>query len=551
MGKTGRNDPCPCGSGGKYKHCCLARDEANNADPFRRILDTSPRDAEGMNALGLIALLSGSVDSAIALISGAVSANPAEPMYHCSLGMAYRATGRTAEAESSYLQALALDPAYAPASGNLGVLYTEQGRHDDALTRFQEAVRSRPDVAEAHDNLGSAFLLGGDPEEALACFRTACALKPGFALAYSNAGNALHALGRWPEAIVQFEKAIALHPTNPFFHFNFAKALCAFGKTEDAAERYRLALALDPAFAEAHNGLGLMLMETGRKGEAIASLRSALALKPDLAEAYFNLHSALIDPRDLKPSIECLRRLLALRPNDALARLQLYVLLDYLGDSEGAAEQLRQVPSPSAEFLAIVEGWQHVRSAGASLPGLVGTSSDAFRAGFDSARADGLVLEFGVRFGVSIRQIAALANQQVHGFDSFEGLPESWGAEPSGSYSTLGALPMVPGNVTLHRGWFERSLPEFLRSHAGPVRFMNVDCDIYSSTRTVLTLLADRIAPGTVMVFDEYFGHEGWRNDEFRAFQEAASAHGWRYEYVCVGFSTGQAVVRILDKVRD
>jgi SEC-C motif-containing protein len=23
--KTGRNDPCPCGSGRKYKHCCLAK----------------------------------------------------------------------------------------------------------------------------------------------------------------------------------------------------------------------------------------------------------------------------------------------------------------------------------------------------------------------------------------------------------------------------------------------------------------------------------------------------------------------------------------------
>ena len=24
----GRNDPCHCGSGRKYKHCCLAKDEA-------------------------------------------------------------------------------------------------------------------------------------------------------------------------------------------------------------------------------------------------------------------------------------------------------------------------------------------------------------------------------------------------------------------------------------------------------------------------------------------------------------------------------------------
>src|SRR6476659_5456694 len=28
MAKIGRNDPCACGSGKKYKKCCMARDEA-------------------------------------------------------------------------------------------------------------------------------------------------------------------------------------------------------------------------------------------------------------------------------------------------------------------------------------------------------------------------------------------------------------------------------------------------------------------------------------------------------------------------------------------
>ena len=27
MPEVGRNDPCPCGSGKKYKKCCLAKDE--------------------------------------------------------------------------------------------------------------------------------------------------------------------------------------------------------------------------------------------------------------------------------------------------------------------------------------------------------------------------------------------------------------------------------------------------------------------------------------------------------------------------------------------
>jgi tetratricopeptide (TPR) repeat protein len=32
MAKIGRNDPCPCGSGQKYKRCCLPRDEAAAAE---------------------------------------------------------------------------------------------------------------------------------------------------------------------------------------------------------------------------------------------------------------------------------------------------------------------------------------------------------------------------------------------------------------------------------------------------------------------------------------------------------------------------------------
>ena len=31
--KAGRNDPCPCGSGKKYKHCCLDQDRAAELAP--------------------------------------------------------------------------------------------------------------------------------------------------------------------------------------------------------------------------------------------------------------------------------------------------------------------------------------------------------------------------------------------------------------------------------------------------------------------------------------------------------------------------------------
>jgi hypothetical protein len=156
-----------------------------------------------------------------------------------------------------------------------------------------------------------------------------------------------------------------------------------------------------------------------------------------------------------------------------------------------------------------------------------------------------LVLELGVRHGNTIRQIAALAQQPVHGFDSFEGLPEAWHSESKGSYTTRGVLPAVPKNVTLHAGWFEDTLPPFLAQHDGPARMINIDCDIYSSTKTVLDNLAPRIVPGTVLVFDEYIGNEHWREDEYKAFQEAVARYGWRYEYLCFSVFTKQVAVRI------
>jgi hypothetical protein len=42
MAKIGRNDPCPCGSGKKYKKCCLARDEARLAAPAQRPETATP-----------------------------------------------------------------------------------------------------------------------------------------------------------------------------------------------------------------------------------------------------------------------------------------------------------------------------------------------------------------------------------------------------------------------------------------------------------------------------------------------------------------------------
>jgi hypothetical protein len=117
--------------------------------------------------------------------------------------------------------------------------------------------------------------------------------------------------------------------------------------------------------------------------------------------------------------------------------------------------------------------------------------------------------------------------------------------QPKGVYTTHGELPETPAYVALHVGLFDATLPGFLAAHPGPVRFMNVDCDLYASTKVVLDAVADRIVPGTVIAFDEYIVNDAWKEDEFKAFQEAVAARGWRYEYLAFSVQNFQAVVRI------
>jgi predicted O-methyltransferase YrrM len=163
------------------------------------------------------------------------------------------------------------------------------------------------------------------------------------------------------------------------------------------------------------------------------------------------------------------------------------------------------------------------------------------------APAEGLVLEFGVEKGLSIRHLASLTPRPVHGFDSFEGLPGDWTGtkEAKAAFSRRGKLPKVPENAKLHIGWFDATLPAFLTANPAPCALLHVDCDIYTSTVTIFSHLRNRIAPGTVIVFDEYFNYPGWRQHEYKAFQEFITDTGLKYTYLAFSAEKGHVAVVI------
>jgi hypothetical protein len=173
---------------------------------------------------------------------------------------------------------------------------------------------------------------------------------------------------------------------------------------------------------------------------------------------------------------------------------------------------------------------------------------DLLRFALSRAPDEGLVLEFGVEKGASLRWLARHTPRTVHGFDSFRGLPHDWTGtkEEAGKFDMQGRLPQVPANAKLHVGWFDATLPGFLAAHPGPVALLHVDCDIYESTVTIFALLGERLVPGSVIVFDEYFNYPGWRLHEFKAFQEWLAATGRSYRYL--GFAAEKGHVAVVLK---
>jgi hypothetical protein len=144
------------------------------------------------------------------------------------------------------------------------------------------------------------------------------------------------------------------------------------------------------------------------------------------------------------------------------------------------------------------------------------------REAIERAKPGGLFLEFGVGHGTSLAMLRGIlpVSETIYGFDSFRGLPEPWAGYPIGTFSTGGVGPRLP-NAEIVAGWFTDTVAPFVEQHAGEfVSYMHIDCDLYSSTLTVLTRLDRLIVPGTVIVFDELFGYDGWPEHEFRALTE-------------------------------
>jgi len=129
-------------------------------------------------------------------------------------------------------------------------------------------------------------------------------------------------------------------------------------------------------------------------------------------------------------------------------------------------------------------------------------------------------LEFGVSGGYSFRWwLKNSVNQEsrFYGFDTFEGLPENWGAFGKGEMAAN--IPVIDDSrAEFIKGLFQDTVPGFLSRDLfsnGKRKIIHLDADLFSSTLYTLTTLAPYLKKGDILMFDEF----NVPNHEFFAFK--------------------------------
>lgn len=317
------------------------------------------------------------------------------------------------------------------------------------------------------------------------------------------------------------------------------------GEHETAVEHFRAAWRLDPENPEYATRLARALAGLGRTQDTFDCLDAfpETALGPG---GYELLVLSAFDLRGPEAALETVRRALGRHPANPDLNYLHAALRTLSGDPPDTASAMADLALTANRNR---ERWESFRYAIGNGPNARwhGLTPAVLAQAIEEAPADGLACEFGVYQGLSLRFIAARRPGPVHGFDSFQGLPEAWKeGEGAGSYSARNRLPSVPANVTLHPGWFEETLPAFVSGAPGRIALLHIDCDIYRSTATVLAQVRSLLAPGTVVAFDEYLGYPGYREHEFAAWHEFVAHHGVRYEYIAFNLTARKAALRIL-----
>lgn len=297
--KVGRNLPCPCGSGKKYKNCCGARNstpdkiaadalfiqaqKAHSAGQlaqaqalYASILDRDPNHPEATHFQGLLYHQTGRTQLALPLIERSLSLRPQNEHFLTNAGLIYQAAGNWKMAEASYRKLAQLAPDDAKAWRDLGHALVQLVRTDEAIEAYRRAANLAKSDSASWTDLAVRLIHRGQPadlEEAIVSSRKAISLAPNDAEGHNNLAVALGLLQRRDEAVKAAQMAIKLAPQSSQPWMNLARIHVLSGDVDSALEAYEKGAELAPDVDLFYRSLASLLTEVGKFNDAIPFLR--------------------------------------------------------------------------------------------------------------------------------------------------------------------------------------------------------------------------------------------------------------------------------------
>lgn len=249
MSKIARNDPCPCGSGKKFKQCCIDKPGVGlgaGVGARAPVLSLAQQYQAGVQAFQR-----GRYAEAEVVLKAAAKMAPKNADVQHVLAAVYQATQQWSACQAAIQLACQLDPKNPRIQFTAAGIAQSQRRWDDAIQHYKAAVRLQPDLIEAWFNLGNALRDAGQLADACSAYEHAIRLRPGFVEALCNLGDVMRQQSRYAEAVAVYERARDTQPQLGAIYSKMGLALQRLSRLSEALAAFEQAAERSPQDAQA------------------------------------------------------------------------------------------------------------------------------------------------------------------------------------------------------------------------------------------------------------------------------------------------------------
>ncbi len=310
MEPVGRNDPCPCGSGLKYKKCCLSAGTRSLAPED----NTAEKQAQAIKYMS-----ERKWDDAIILLKSLLPEAKAGHQLLMALASCYEGLDQYLHATEYYEKALKDAPASEIYDTTLllGVARACAGRIEKAADAFEKCAEIAP--SEEHKAQVTRALdliqLIREGREKPQAFEIVVQLQ--------KAASELEE-DRFLEAAFRLEKVARLDPEEPVIPYNLGVAYTFLQREDDALAQFTRAVELAPHYAEAWYNMGqICLIKKLDYSRALHYFDMAAHVKPDYVSAHHQRGVALEHLGDIQGAVRCFEKVLQIDPENSAAKKSL------------------------------------------------------------------------------------------------------------------------------------------------------------------------------------------------------------------------------------